>query len=330
MRIGVIGAGIMGADHARILHRDVPNADVVMIADVFADRAEEVAASIPGAAATEDAHAVIGSDDVDAVLVASSDATHVEYVRACLALHKPVLCEKPLAPTAAECAAIVAAEDERVGDGVPLVSVGFMRRFDPGYVDLKALVDAGDLGVPLAVHSVGRGVSAPAGNDELSVTGSAIHDFDIVPWLLSSPVVEVSWLAPRQSPEVGDRQDPQFMLLRTADGALVTVDIFLNARYGYDTRCEIVGSMSSASLVEPHRVVRDEALARSRGYAADWRPRFAEAYRLQNRAWVESLVSGTASPLATARDALQAALVADAVIASMHGGGGFVPVAPAP
>ena len=326
MRIGVIGAGIMGADHARILHHDVPHADVVMVADVDRTRAQSVADGIPGAVATDDAHAVIASADVDAVLVASSDATHVEYVHACLDRRKPVLCEKPLAPTAAECAAIVAAEDAVVGDGVPLVSVGFMRRFDPGYVELKGLVDDGALGVPVMVHSVGRGVSAPAGSDELSVTGSAIHDIDIVPWLLSSPVVEVGWLAPRQSPEVMDRQDPQFILLRTEDGVLTTVDIFLNARYGYDTRCEVVGSLSSASLTEPHRVVRDSGLSHGHGYGADWRPRFAEAYRLQNRAWVESLVSGSPTPLATARDGLQAALVADAVIASMRSGGGFVRV----
>lgn len=326
MRIGVIGAGIMGADHARILHRDVPHADVVLVADVDSARAQAVADGIPGCRAVDDARALIEADEVEAVLVASSDATHADYVHACLDLRKPVLCEKPLAPTAAECAQIVAAEDAVVDGGPPLVSVGFMRRFDPGYVELKAIVDGGALGVPVMVHSVGRGVSAPAGTDELTVTGSAIHDFDIVPWLLSSPVVEVSWHAGRQSPDVTDRRDPQLMLLRTADGALTTVDIFLNARYGYDTRCEVVGSVSSASLTEPHRVIRDAGLGRGYGYGADWRPRFADAYRLQNLAWVESLVSGTVSPLATARDGLQAARVADAVIASMRAGGAFVPV----
>ena len=168
MRIGVVGAGIMGADHARILHRDVPQADVVMIADVDRARAQAVAEGIPGAHATDDALALIRSGEVDAVLVASSDATHAEYVHACLDLRKPVLCEKPLAPTVGECADIVAAEQAVVGDGPALVSVGFMRRFDPGYVELRAAVDAEALGVPLMVHSVGRGVSAPPGTNELT------------------------------------------------------------------------------------------------------------------------------------------------------------------
>ena len=73
-------------------------------------------------------------------------------------------------------------------------------------------------------------------------------------------------------------------------------------------------------------MVRDEGLGRGHAYGSDWRPRFEEAYRLQNRAWVESLVSETVTPLATARDGLQAALVADAVIASMHADGEFVRV----
>ena len=326
IRVGVIGTGIMGADHARILHRDVPGALVTMLADPDTDRAQGVADEIPGASVTDSAHEVISADDVDAVLIASSDDTHAEYVLACLEHRKPVLCEKPLAPTSADCRRIVEAEQSLIHEGPPLLSVGFMRRFDPGYVELKAMITSGDLGVPLLVHSTGRGVSAPAGTNELTVTGSAIHDIDIAPWLLDSPVVEAAWLAPKASPDVADRQDPQFILLRTADGVLVTVDVFLNAKYGYDIRCEVVGAQQTAALTEPHRVVRDSGLTHGHGYAADWRPRFADAYRLQNQAWMQSLIAGTPSPLATATDGLQAALVAEAVIESMRTGGGFVAV----
>lgn len=326
VRVGVIGTGIMGADHAAILHRDVPGAQVTLLADPDLDRAAAVAGGIPGARVTADAHELITSDDVDAVLIASSDATHEEYVLACLQVGKPVLCEKPLAPTAAACRTIVAAQDDAIGDGNPLVSVGFMRRFDPGYVELKSMLATGELGTALMVHSVGRGVSAPAGNSEFTVTGSAIHDIDIAPWLLDSPVVEVAWLAPRQSPDVTDRQDPQLILLRTADGVLTTVDVFLNARYGYDIKCEVIGSRATASLTEPARTLRDSALTRGYVYAADWRPRFADAYRLQNQAWINAVINDEPTPLATAHDGLRAALVAEAVIASMHGGGDFVAV----
>ena len=162
---------------------------------------------------------------------------------------------------------------------------------------------------------------APAPRSESSVTNSAVHDLDIVPWLLGSPVVEVSWHAPRASRQAVGLQDPQLILLRTADGVLSTVESFLNARYGYDIRCEVVGETGTASLAEPVRLVEDRELRRSAGYAADWRPRFAEAYRLEVQAWVDGLAGGDPGPLATAQDGLVASAVAEAVITSMHAGG---------
>ena len=234
-----------------------------------------------------------------------------------------MLCEKPLAPTLAESTELIRA----LGDRAALVSLGFMRRFDPGYAALKARIHDGSIGQPLRVHSVGRGVSTgPGWTDELSVTSSAIHDLDIVPWLLESPVVEATWLAGRSA--VGDFHDPLLILLRTADGALSTVDIFLNARYGYDMRCEVVCDAGTASIVEPVRLVTDTKLTRFTGYAADWRPRFAEAYRLEQQAWVDRIngLAGGAS-LASVHDGLVASAVADAVITSMHNGGVATPVA---
>lgn len=328
--IAVIGAGIMGTDHARILHRDVPGCEVVGVSDIDLDRATAVADEVGAPVVTTDSVGLIHSPAVDAVLIATSDVTHLEYVHACLTARKPVLCEKPLAPTADECRVLVDEEATIVEAPNQLISVGFMRRFDSGYVELKALLTAGELGSPLMVHSVGRGVQAPSGSDELTVTGSAIHDIDIVPWLLDEPIAEVSWQAGRQSPEVADRRDPQLILLRSTGGTLITIDVFLNARYGYDIRCEIVGSMGAASLTEPHTVARDRDLQHGYSYAADWRPRFAEAYRLQSRAWVESLRRGTSSPLSHAVDGLRAALVADAVIASMKSEGSWISVPQVP
>lgn len=324
-RIGIIGAGIMGADHARTLHRFVSGGTVELIADLDADRAASAAGAV-GARSTTDPLSVVADPAVDAVVIASHDSTHAALVRACLDAGKPVLCEKPLAPTLAECQDVVAAEKAVVGDGPGLVSLGFMRRFDPGYVQMRETIVAGGLGRALIVHSVGRGVSAgPGATDELLITGSAVHDFDIVPWLLGAPVVEVSWHAPVAS-SLSGFQDPQMMLLRTADGALSTVENFLNARYGYDIRCEVVCETGTLALTEPARLRRDEDLRTGLGYAADWRPRFADAYRLELQAWVDGLNDGTPTVLATAADGLQASAVCTAVITSMREGGRTVRV----
>ena len=91
------------------------------------------------------------------------------------------------------------------------------------------------------------------------------------------------------------------------------------------------GARSSAStgtlaLTEPARMITDVNAGRTVGYPADWRPRFADAYRLELQAWVDAVAAGTPSPLATAHDGLVAGAVAEAVIASMHDGGRVVAV----
>jgi myo-inositol 2-dehydrogenase/D-chiro-inositol 1-dehydrogenase len=165
-RVGIIGTGIMGADHAQILHRFVSGAELALVADVDLDRAERVASQL-GCGATSDPLALIDDADVDAVLVASHDSTHAAFVLGSVQAEKPVLCEKPLAPTLPEAAGLI----RSVGDGAALVSLGFMRRFDPGYAALKEQIRDGSIGRPLRVHSVGRGVSTgPGWTDELSVT----------------------------------------------------------------------------------------------------------------------------------------------------------------
>ena len=84
------------------------------------------------------------------------------------------------------------------------------------------------------------------------MTNSAVHDLDVVAWLLGSPSSR-SLARAASVPRPADFADPQLILLRTADGVLSTVDIFLNARYGYDVRCEVVGESGTASLREPAR-----------------------------------------------------------------------------
>jgi myo-inositol 2-dehydrogenase/D-chiro-inositol 1-dehydrogenase len=331
VRVGVIGAGIMGADHVTTLHRYVAGATVSMIADVDRGRAQAAAAGVPGVRVTDDAFALIDDASVDAVVIASHDATHADLTIAAVRAGKPVMCEKPLAPTLAECLRVARAEAAATASGARLVSVGFMRRFDPAYREMKSALRAGACGTPLLLHCVSRGVrSAPGATSESSVVNSAIHEFDVVPWLLDAPVTEVSWQAPRSAPEVAGLQDPQLILLRTADGVLTTVEVFLNARYGYDIRCEVVGHTGTVALVNPAHVVVDTGGRRSTGYPEDWRPRFADAYRLELQAWIGALVAGARSPLPGAQDGLTAIAVAEAVIASMNRGGAWTAVAVPP
>jgi myo-inositol 2-dehydrogenase / D-chiro-inositol 1-dehydrogenase len=322
IRVGVIGAGIMGADHALTLSRSVRGAEVSVVADVDLARAASCAEAV-GARAGADPAGLITDPGVDAVVVVSPDGTHPDLLRRCVAADKPVLCEKPLAPDFG-AATSVAAE---LADGAELISLGFMRRFDPGYVDLKAAIGAGSYGRTLLVHSTGRGVSSgPGSTSESSVTNSAIHDLDVVPWLLDAPIVEASWQSTVSSSRVTGLADPQVILLRTAAGVLAVVEIFLNAGYGYDIRCEVVCELAAVQLTEPATITVDSDLRHSAGYAADWRPRFADAYRRELQTWVDSLSGADRGALATMHDGWQASAVAQAVITSMHSDGTWIGV----
>jgi myo-inositol 2-dehydrogenase/D-chiro-inositol 1-dehydrogenase len=289
IRIGVIGVGVMGAEHARRLHRVIGGASVCGVTDFAADRAEALAAEL-GARVFGSAEELIDADDVDAVVIASRDADHSAQVMSCLAHGKPVLCEKPLAPTLAECRAVVDAQTA-LALPHPLVSVGFMRRFDPGYTELAAVVRSGAVGESLLVRCSHRNVAGyPGGDSAETITNTAIHEIDITRWLFGSEIIEVSWHAGKS----------------------------VNARYGYDVRCEVVGDTGATSLAATPLTRLDQALQSRTAYPKDWLPRFAEAYRLQLQAWIDSLAANQPSPLATAEDGLAATAVAAALIESMN------------
>lgn len=325
VRIGVIGTGNMGADHIRNLQRFVAGSAVTVVADYDRATAEAVAAE-SGSRVADDGHALIADPEVDAVIIASHDSTHYEYAMAAIAAGKATLCEKPLAPTLAECEEIVAAEAAAGGN---LLSLGFMRRFDPAHTELKTAIDDGVIGPVLRITGASRNVvSYPGTTSESIITNSVIHELDSIPWLLSSPVVEVAWLAGRATSKVpAGVADPSLTLLRTADGVLTSVDMYVNAEYGYDLRCEVLGEKGAITLRDPALLAVDLGRRQSTAYPADWRPRFADAYRLELGAWVASVAAGAPTPLATAADGLAASRVADAVLTSMHSAGAWVAVA---
>jgi myo-inositol 2-dehydrogenase / D-chiro-inositol 1-dehydrogenase len=320
VRVGVIGTGIMGTDHARMLGRMISGSDVGAVFDVDRPRAQAVADTLPSARVLADPQALIRDGAIDAVLIASSDQTHEDLVLASIAAGKPVFCEKPLAPSVAGCRHILDAE---AATGRRLVSVGFMRRYDPGYVELKRLLDDGRLGRPLLLHCVHRNPGAPAGvpSGQL-ITGSAVHEIDIARWLLGDEIATVTVHAGRSSRASGSTRDPLLLVLETTGGVLIDVEVFVHARYGYEVRCELVGEDGTAALDAPAPTLVRRDFAAVRGLAADWRPRFAEAYRRELQDWIDGLrgIGSSGSPLASARDGYAATVVAEAGVAALETG----------
>lgn len=310
LQVALIGAGIMGSDHARIMVEDIPNASLKVVCDASEDAAAQLAASHGINEVETDPLATIARADIDAVIIASPDHTHAELTLAALAVEKPVLCEKPLAPDSKSCVEVMNAE---MALGRRLIQVGFMRRFDPAYVQMKSVLNNGAIGQPLMMHNFHRNVEAPSVEFTglMAITNSAPHEFDAVRYVLSQEVTAISAFEPEKVTDGVCK--PVVMVLQTSDGLLVTIEVNNIAAYGYDVRGELIGTAGSISLNDTAPVRIDRKLQSSVAYAEDWRPRFAEAYRQQNRAWIDSIFSGNpASDASTAWDGYCASAIAEA------------------
>ena len=292
VRVGIIGVGIMGADHARTLVTQVPGATLAAITDADPKRAAAIAEETGAASVAASPEALIADSKIDAVLIASPDSTHGPLTLACIAAGKQVLCEKPLAPATEECLQVIAAEAKA---GKRLVQVGYMRRFDPAYAAMKSQWKSGGFGTPLLFHCMHRNVSVPAGFDaRMAIANSAVHEFDIARWMLDSELTSVHVFQP-QAATAGPGVKPVFLVLKSASGQLINVEVVNNAAYGYDVRGELVCEKGTVSLRSPVYSETSLALSQSIAYAEDWRPRFADAYRLQNQAWIKAIQKGVAT-----------------------------------
>lgn len=318
VRIGILGAGNIGTAHAINLAGAVAGSEVSVIFDVDGDRAAEVAATVGARAVTEVGDA-IGADDVDAVLIASPDGFHAEQVMACFEADIPMLCEKPLAVTEKDAAAIVEGE---VARGRRTVQVGFMRRFDPGYVELKAELGPDGIGEPLMVHQLHTNTRAPYGLfTEQTLTNMAIHELDIGRWLLDDEYASVQVITGRPGPRTPEGQhDPILVLLRSTEGVIVQIEAFVNATFGYQVACRVSGSEGQAAMGDGNFVTRSRAFSRGVDVPELWLGRFAEAYRVQLQGWVDALASGTPPPGASAWDGYLATVMANRAIAAYHQG----------
>jgi myo-inositol 2-dehydrogenase/D-chiro-inositol 1-dehydrogenase len=316
LQIGFIGAGMMGQDHIRRLTQVLTGATIVAISDIDQKRAAAVAP--PGAEIVSTPQALIRSDKVQAVVICSWGPAHEEQLLECIAAGKPVFCEKPMVTSEAAALRVIEAE---VGFGRRLVQIGFMRRFDSDYRQLKAVIDGGTLGAPLIYRSVHRNASVPVElyTSDMPLNDTLVHDADISRWLLSDEITGVEVRLPRRSRQGRDLRDPTIVLLHMASGAIVDVEISVNIAYGYDIRGEVSCETGVAALPNrPATVISDRHGIRQ-AIPADFRDRFVEAYDQEFREWIVAAGQGTASG-PTAWDGYAATLVADAALRAVESG----------
>ena len=302
--VGVIGTGVMGFEHARLLRLEAPGAHLAGVFDADPDRARAAAA---GAVVFSDPRSLIASERIEAVVIASPDATHAELTLACLEAGKPVLCEKPLASTAAEALRVVQAE---VALNRRLIQVGYMRRFDPGYQEIKRIKDVGGVGATMLLHNVHRNARAPEWfTGAMAVTNSFVHEIDISRWLTGSEMVSAHVAS-------GPGGEPLMITMRTDRDEIVSTEVNINAAYGYHVHAELVGRQGTVALAPPALTIRNKDRIGGVSYPDNWIPRFADAYRRQLTDWIGAVTTGT--PVgASAWDGYVASAIAEQIAAGL-------------
>ncbi len=325
--VAVLGAGHMGADHVRRLDRVVSGARVAAVADPDAERAKAAVGAVDGVVVHTDVEAALDAPGVEAVLIASPGEAHEEALLAAFARGLPVLCEKPMVPDSAGALRVVEAEARL---GRRLAQIGFMRRYDAEYRQLKSLLDGGRLGRPLMLHCVHRNVSSPPRfTSSMLVTSSVSHEIDAARWLLGQELTAVTVLRPRPSAGAPEGLlDPQLVLFETDGGALVDVEIFVNCGFGYEVRCEAVCEAGSARIGDARSMVVTAGGGAREEVPQDYLVRFADAYDREVQAWVDATRRGRVTGPG-AWDGYAASVVAEAGVRALETGS-RTPVDPAP
>ncbi len=320
LRIAVLGVGMMGADHVARITSRIAGAQVTVVNDYLAEKAEQVAASVPDCGVIGDPLDAIADPDVDAVLLATPGPTHEKQLLACLEHGKPVLCEKPLTTDAATSLEVVKREAEL---GRTLIQVGFMRRFDHEYAQLKSLLDAGDLGTPLVMHCAHRNPTVPPNFDSsMIVKDSLVHEVDMTRFLFGEEIASVQVIRPAANPAAPQGlQDPQIAIFKTASGKHVDVEVFVTTGVAYEVRTEVVGEKGSAMIGLDVGLVRKGAPGSWGGQITpSFKERFGQAYDTEVQRWVDAVRAGVNVDGPTAWDGYAAAAVCEAGVRSLERG----------
>ncbi|GAB3619733.1 Gfo/Idh/MocA family oxidoreductase [Glutamicibacter endophyticus] len=291
LRVAVVGAGRMGADHIQRIHHRISGAEVAAVIDIDQARVAESIADIDGARGYSDLDSALADGDVNAVLLATPGFLHHDALLTALKADIPILCEKPLTPDAATSWEVVQAEAEL---GRKRIQVGFMRRFDAEYMQLRQVIEAESLGELLVLHHQHRNPSTPEGfTNEMLINDSVVHEFDAIRYFTGEEITSVQvrlGKATRNAPS--GQHDPQHVLLETSSGVLADVEIYVNAKFGYEVATQASfedGIVSIGNDAGPY--VRTAGRWGGK-VTPGFEERFGAAYDAEIQSWVDAALRG--------------------------------------
>jgi myo-inositol 2-dehydrogenase/D-chiro-inositol 1-dehydrogenase len=296
LRFGVLGAGRMGRVHAENLARHIEGAEVVVWTDPTEPDLQRLARDLGIARTADHWRQVIDADDIHAVVIATPTDTHYEIVMAALERRLAVFCEKPLDLRIERLRVIHAGVERQRAN----LMVGFQRRFDPAFAALQRDIAAGRIGTPRTIRTVSRDSRLPpeefiprSGGIFMDMT---VHDFDMSRFLLGREIEEVHAQVGRLIDPMFERHgdwDTALVTLRFEGGVLGVVENCRLASYGYDQRIEVFGSNGMLRVENPPSALRPD----SGDFVPFFAERYADAYRIELRAFVDALRARAPMPV---------------------------------
>ena len=321
----MLGAGRIGKIHAANVAAS-KFATLVVVADPFADAAARLADEL-GAEAMTDCEAAIDRADVDAIVIGTPTHTHINLMLRAVRQGKAVLCEKPIDLDMAKSLAAVE-EVERLNGRVMLA---FNRRFESTFAQMRAAIEAGEIGDVRQVIITSRDPGL-APEDYIEHSGGifrdmTIHDLDIGRWLLGEEPVELTAIGSRLIDpalmEKYDDYDTAMVQMQTASGKQCHINNCRQAVYGYDQRIEVFGSTGMLQMdnLRPTTIRRwsQEVTDAREPLLNFFLERYQQAYKSELDAYIDALVHKKPMPI-TVQDGLKALQLADAAVESVKTG----------
>ena len=321
LSVGVIGVGRLGAAYARYFCGRIQGARVVAISDTDAKTLSSVAENLTVERRYSHYQDLIADPQVEAIVIVSPTSTHKEIVLHAAEQRKPTFCEKPLSIF------LNAAEEMQraVEQSGLFFQMGFMRRFDKGYVAAKQKIESGDIGTPVLFKSSSRDPYRPSleyldpAHSGGLIIDCAIHDLDLARWFMGdvkSVYAIGGTLAYPEMKAINDIDNAVTSLYFTS-GALGVVDQSRNGVYGYDIRTEILGTAGTLKVgylrETPILVMTKEGI--SHDTVPYFHERFEQAYITQLQDFVNNVLEGK-PPSVTCEDGVAALRVSTAATLS--------------
>lgn len=325
LKCGVIGLGRLGLRHANNIMNGILNASLVAVSDLYEPSLKKLVEQYPAVIAYTDYNELLKNENIDAVIIATSTATHAEVLKAAIEANKKIFCEKPLATNLedAKALSLLALKNNS------FVQLGFMRRFDAAYANAKKKIDSGLIGAPISMLAIGRDPGCPpiefAKHSGGLVSDMAIHDLDLTRWFFDREAKEVyAKGAVLRYPELGKIGDIDHcaITLTFENGKVAQLEVSRNANYGYDIRTEVVCENGAAFIGQIKDdstiiLVNDKVECPTIPGFLD---RFKDAYLTEMQVFVDDVLENKEQSRVGMEDGLRALMMVEAINKSLKSG----------